>query len=377
MKREQKNKFVADNKTKHIEAERNLKKLNEELEKRVSERTAELAKHNRDISMLSACNVALVHAQQEKKLLKDICRIIVKIGGYRMAWVGSAEQDLEKNVLPVAQTGFEEGYLEKANISWSEKTLRGQGPTGRAIRERKIQYGQYLSDDLALAPWRKEALKRGFASSIALPLEDKGASGDVFGALTIYAQDQDAFSNKETALLKELADDLAFGVSSLRLRQSHDRARRYLLTTNKLLRLSNRADSRSSYFDAVLEYVKKLTRSRHICIKIFDQNGYLPYDSYANPNHSSDQNLPVVGADGKRCVCIQAISSKTEGKSFYTGDCLGYISGRKRKEQNRYCIKCFRGGITAQSLLFRFMVKRILLEQYISQMTRKMRFRRS
>jgi len=43
-------------------------------------------------------------------MLKEVCQIIVEIGGYRLAWVGYAENDNEKTVRPIAYKGYEEGW---------------------------------------------------------------------------------------------------------------------------------------------------------------------------------------------------------------------------------------------------------------------------
>jgi signal transduction histidine kinase len=75
--------------------------------------------------------------------------------------------------------------------------------------------------DPAFVPWRHEALRRGYASSIALPLK---ADGKAFGALTIYCTEPDPFSAEEVTLLTDLADDLAYGIHVLRLRDAHDRS---------------------------------------------------------------------------------------------------------------------------------------------------------
>jgi PAS domain S-box-containing protein len=79
----------------------------------------ELYQINRELKMLSECNQSLVRTNEETDLLNEICQIIVEAGEYRMAWVGFAEQDKKKTVHPAAQVGFEESYLEKANITWA------------------------------------------------------------------------------------------------------------------------------------------------------------------------------------------------------------------------------------------------------------------
>jgi len=88
---------------------------------------------NRALKLLSDCNMALVHAEEESRLLSEICRLVVETGGYRMAWVGFAEHDAEKTVRAVAQHGDTQDYLGSLQLSWAD-TERGRGPTGTAIR---------------------------------------------------------------------------------------------------------------------------------------------------------------------------------------------------------------------------------------------------
>ena len=53
----------------------------------------ELARVNRTLRLLSSSNQALIHESDESALLKEICRIIVVEGGYRMAVVSFAQHD--------------------------------------------------------------------------------------------------------------------------------------------------------------------------------------------------------------------------------------------------------------------------------------------
>jgi len=174
---------------------------------------------NRALLAITACNESLLHADNEQELLQDICRIVVETGGYRMAWVGYAEDDEVQHVRPVAQAGFEDGYVESLNISWAN-TSRGQGPTGRAIRTGQICSTQNMHTDPLFAPWRSEAEKRGYASAQSFPLKtDQG----VFGALTIYSTLPDAFTKEESSLLNTFAGNLSYGISMLRSRKERER----------------------------------------------------------------------------------------------------------------------------------------------------------
>ena len=171
---------------------------------------------NRALRMISTCNQIMVHAQDEKTLLDEICQAIVNVGGYQLAWVGFAEQDRARSVRPAAQAGFEQGYLETLKITWSD-TRRGHGPTGTAIRTGEPIIARSIHTDPNFAPWRSEALKRGYASSIALPIKNKE---QILGALNVYSTVSGAFYAEEEKLLVELADDLAYGLDSLRNREA-------------------------------------------------------------------------------------------------------------------------------------------------------------
>ncbi|MGO8735392.1 MAG: PAS domain S-box protein [Terriglobia bacterium] len=180
----------------------------------------ELRRVNRALRTIGACNQVLVRAVEEPSLLKDTCEILVGVGGYRMAWVGFAERDEAKSIRPVAHAGFEEGYLQTVSCNWADTEL-GRGATGTAIRTGRPAVGRDFRTDPKLAPWREEALKRRYASNIALPIlvQDR-----VLGALTIYAEEPEAFDTQEVQLLTELSGDLAYGIQALRTKAEHKQA---------------------------------------------------------------------------------------------------------------------------------------------------------
>ena len=174
----------------------------------------ELSSINLELTMLSDCIHAVVRATDEQELMTEICRIIIAVGGYEMAWVGFAEHDEQKTIKPVAMMGKNDGFLETINISWLDCD-RGRGPTGTAIRSGEPVVNDNTKENPNFIVWRDEAVKRGFLSSIALPLK---SNGDVFGALSIYANKPGTFDKSETKRLMGLTDDLAYGIIALRTR---------------------------------------------------------------------------------------------------------------------------------------------------------------
>ncbi|WP_224984759.1 hybrid sensor histidine kinase/response regulator [Geomonas agri] len=175
---------------------------------------------NRALKTFSGCNQALVRATDELQLMKDVCRTIVATGGYKLAWVGMAEHDDWKTVRPVAQWGDRGGYLTKLDMSWADID-RGRGPTGTAIRTGTTRIVQNIRYDASWTLWREEALKHGFAASISLPLVNEGRP---LGALVIFAGEKRAFGKQEVKLLEQLADDLSFGIATLRMNVERKKA---------------------------------------------------------------------------------------------------------------------------------------------------------
>ena len=66
----------------------------------------ELRRLNRALRALSACTRALAQASCEQQLLHQICEIIVRVGGYRMAGIAYAQPGEQKRVRPVAHAGL-------------------------------------------------------------------------------------------------------------------------------------------------------------------------------------------------------------------------------------------------------------------------------
>ena len=175
---------------------------------------------NRSLRVLSDCNTALVRADTQTGLLTEICRLLVETGGYLMAWVGFAENDAEKSVSVAAQYGDDTAYLSVAKVSWADNE-RGRGPIGTAMRTGVAQVNQSFATNPRIAPWRDDAIARGFASSIALQLASESST---FGVLSIMSGEPEAFDPEEVRLLQELADDLSYGIGALRTRAEHRRA---------------------------------------------------------------------------------------------------------------------------------------------------------
>ncbi len=188
------------------------------------EKEKALHKLNRTMAALSKSSQAMSKALNEADYLKQVCKIVVEDTDFAMVWIGYAEDDEEKTIRPIASAGFNDDYIETIKLSWNDSEI-GRGPTGKAIRTGKMSICNNILTDPDFEPWREQALKRGYASSIVFPLK----SGDkTFGAFSIYSREPESFLDAKINLLTELAKDLAYGITTIRLREAHQLAEKAL-----------------------------------------------------------------------------------------------------------------------------------------------------
>lgn len=249
-----------------------------------------LQRQNRAYKVLSLCNETLIRAADETSLLEEVCRIIVNDGGYRLAWVGYTEKGGGKIVKPVAQCGYEEGYLDVITITWDE-TDTGQGPTGTAIRTGQPAHARNIVSDPAYAPWRDEALKHGYASSLVLPMI---INSHTLGALNIYAAEPDAFDPEEERLLLQMARDLAYGITTLRVREEW---------TRNLAELKESREDWQRIFNSISDSVMILDLEQNILA--------------ANPATEKKLELPLDRILGRKCYEVfHLLDESAEGCPF-------------------------------------------------------------
>ncbi len=190
------------------------------LKHQVNTRTRELRETNRVLRILSECNQALVRSTDEAGLLEAICRIVVDIGGYRLAWVGFTESDTAQTIRLVSQAGYDEEKLATANITWSH-TEPGHSIANNVFQTGRLFSARHILTDPGLESLRSDALERGYASVLLLPLLSKGTK---IGVMGIHSVESAAFDMEEIAQLTEIANDLAFGIVGHRTQIAHRQA---------------------------------------------------------------------------------------------------------------------------------------------------------
>lgn len=174
---------------------------------------SELRRANRVLHAVSECHDALIRAEDEKELLRDVCRIVVEAGGCALAWVGYAMDDQNQTIEPQARWGEGEDYVENLDLQWRDDGRNG--PAGTAIRTREPFSVQDTQADNDIA-WTAEPYRHGFLSLVTVPLF---FGDEVSGVLAVYDRQPGAFDDPEVKVLQRFADDLAYGIAALRARE--------------------------------------------------------------------------------------------------------------------------------------------------------------
>lgn len=167
---------------------------------------------NYTIEMLVQALQAAVQIKEEKTLLHEICRIIVEVGEYKLAWVGHVEADGMRSICPIAYWGEEEGFLTSIKVTWADNP-NGYGPIGVALRRRHPVIVHNIQQECSSEAWRIGAIERGYQSAIALPVFIDELPAAV---LVVYAGQADAFDQETGMLLLCLAENLGHALFSLR-----------------------------------------------------------------------------------------------------------------------------------------------------------------
>jgi putative nucleotidyltransferase with HDIG domain len=170
---------------------------------------------NRAFDTLREGNYALVRSYTETTLLNKMCRVIVELGGYPFAWIGFPENGRYRKVRPVVYAGDEDGYLSAIELTWSHVKM-SKDPAGIAIQTGEVSIEKNLAKKNGFVPWKAEASKRGFLSSVAFPLI---RDDQTLGAVNIFSGDPEGFGKVEIVLLSALADDLSYGIATIRTRE--------------------------------------------------------------------------------------------------------------------------------------------------------------
>ncbi|HYC42822.1 MAG TPA: EAL domain-containing protein [Noviherbaspirillum sp.] len=176
-------------------------------------------------TVMAECNHVMVHATDEMSLLKDMCRTVVEAGGYRTARIDYLDEDGSPVEVACAEGAV--GANGAGGTNGNGPMIHRTGATMASTRPWVVidVAGDTSADGDGLARHEQDL-------AVSLPLKDHGA---VFGVLTIFETPPNKFDSEQIAMLEELADDISYGVVSLRTKTAREQAEVALRATEEKL----------------------------------------------------------------------------------------------------------------------------------------------
>ncbi len=170
-----------------------------------------LLKTNRALRVLSECNDLLVKKGTEEDLLQEVCDIAVNTGGYYKAWIDQSTR-LEHRAFR------SHNYADESRMSLQESIIDINSQLGQDLIEKVQNSGKPLVfQDISEAGndlnWRDEVSASESVSVIGLPLK---SGKKTLGVMVISSVEKGAFDDEERGLLVGMAENIAYGIQSIR-----------------------------------------------------------------------------------------------------------------------------------------------------------------
>ncbi len=182
-------------------------------------------------AILSQCNKAIIHSNNELELFQKICKNAIYITDIKMAWIGLIDEQT-KQLKPVAYYGRGTDYLKDLHITIDENSPLGNGPSGTVCREDRPFWSQNFQHDPSTDPWHERAKEFDWKSSAALPLHKKGV---VIGTLNLYSSETNTFNKSTQGLLQKMTADIDHAINTYEQEKARNKAEEALTNSHNLL----------------------------------------------------------------------------------------------------------------------------------------------
>ncbi len=211
---------------------------------------AEVLKSQKLYEFISKGNETILTSKHADELFQNICNVAVSFDDILFCWIGTPVLE-GGNLKALKWAGKEEGYLSVINSISTKDLPTGRGPSGKAFREGKYYYSNDIATDTAMELWRDEALKRGYRSSISLPIKVNHKISYLF---TLYTSLPHFFTEDQIGLLVNIAENISFALQAFYVADSKKAADMQLQKVLKAIEQSS-ASVVISDINGNIEYV--------------------------------------------------------------------------------------------------------------------------
>ncbi|GAB6284485.1 MAG: hypothetical protein STSR0009_06850 [Methanoregula sp.] len=231
---------------------------------------------NRLYAILNGINSAIVHLKTQEELFREVCRIAVETGKFRMAWMGIV--DPKKNELhPFA--GYGTGDGTQHSIQFPDEP-EGFESSRRAVREQQQVICNDVDPGGFVHPSATRTNAHTYRSMAAVPLF---LHNTVIGTLQLYDAEPGFFADEEIKLLLEIASDLSFALEKMSEEEQRKMAETQLLEKHRqledaYLKISASEGMIRTYMNTLAKNQRQLGDSRRQLSEIIN---FLPDATFA------------------------------------------------------------------------------------------------
>jgi PAS domain S-box-containing protein len=194
-----------------------------------------IARLNRIDAILRRINESVVHIHNRMQLMQEVCKIMVQEAGFVLAWVGFEDPDTHR-INRVTASGIVDNFFVKVRLS-SDDITNGQGLTVTTIRKGKYSIYNDIQSYPSLEMWEEDALRKGYRSAAAFPLSTGKA---VHGAITIYSNEKNFFTDSEIRLLNGISEDISYVLKTMEMEDTRRQVQEELETSeHRLIEIIN------------------------------------------------------------------------------------------------------------------------------------------
>jgi len=336
-----------------------LMQLTVDLDRRVEERTEELRaseeslRHiNRLLMSIRNINQAIVTEKDPRKLLEEVCEVLVEVTGYSFAVVGLLEENTGE-LVPAACWGLGGEKGNPGCMTTSGKSCETDCPAKAVVKKKEsISIGN-IGKITRHTAWKKNAMALGLKSFIAVPILHGNSA---YGYLSVYSTQEDYFENEtEIGLLEEVANDIGLALNNIKLEEERKRAEEALRESEKRLNEAQRiakigdfvwdVDTGAITWSDGLHSILGYDASEEIDYELVNKNIHHPEDRErvnqwltecvsSGKNEVTPNEYRIIRKDG------QVIDARTVGKIEHSEDGFARvfatvqdITERKRAEE--------------------------------------------
>jgi|GEM_PF-640676 diguanylate cyclase (GGDEF)-like protein/PAS domain S-box-containing protein len=168
-------------------------------------------KLNRLYSILSDVNQAIVRNKDRDSLINEICKIIIENGDYKSTWIAKAKDD--KNILSIlGSAGLNSNLIANIDIDLTNNTsIEKIDNTYKIDSNTLVNFISKVRN--TESEWDELTFYNNNSSMAVFPIK---AFNKLWGVFSLCIDQPNYFDSQEIKLLKELTDDLAFAIESIK-----------------------------------------------------------------------------------------------------------------------------------------------------------------